>query len=118
MGLEIIHFRAIKEKPTDKALALSYQTETAFQEFNVPFTHFKNYIQEIEVPQLVDTVIIIQNEDDLEYAIKRLINSSHEILVRKNDEQLAEDIANYERMNGLSAMLKNYNTEPITWTIL
>ncbi len=118
MGLELVHFKAVMDKPANKGLKLSYQTEERFYGFNVPFGHFHRYIQLIDVPVLKDTVIIVNREEDLEYAIKRLINSSHEILVRKNDEQLADDIKTYERNNGLATYTKSYNNETVAWTIM
>jgi len=68
MGLDIYHYKATLTKPDN--LDPFYEDyiilEESYNGFDVNFVYFKDYIQTVEVPNALRTLIFVKNHDDLD----------------------------------------------------
>ena len=58
MGLDIGHFRATIEKPKDKSFFGNVVLQNEYRGFNVPFSYFNDYIQDVEYLLLIKQLVI------------------------------------------------------------
>ncbi|WP_445710056.1 hypothetical protein [Flavobacterium sp.] len=121
MGLEITHYKATLEKAQDHDLfyiGLDIYGETGaeirekFDTFNVDFNHFSNYIQEVDVPTEVESVIIIKGSENVEKVKAHFTSNDYVFLIRENEEQLERELQDFEKKKGyqnLKKCFKNYD---------
>lgn len=71
MGLDITHYKATLKQPENSELIfvgreiwgkIGFKTRESFSGFNVPFEHFNKYIQLIDCPVVVNTIIIVEDK--------------------------------------------------------
>ncbi|MGB0868397.1 MAG: hypothetical protein ACPGSD_02260 [Flavobacteriales bacterium] len=128
MGLDITHFKATKEKA--EPLTLFYigndiygdtgaEIREKFDNFNVDFDHFQKYIQEIDVPTEVETVIIVKGVENLKHVKDHFKSTESSFIVRKNEEQLQKELKDFEEKKGYQNLKKNFKDFSYTsWIIL
>ncbi|GAL86140.1 hypothetical protein MYP_3369 [Sporocytophaga myxococcoides] len=121
MGLDITHYKAtlIKPQTTDPTSVLS-ETRESYNDFNVPFQHFKQYIQEIDCPNILDTVIIAKQENHLDEAKEFLKNYNYTFFLKTNDEELNNLLTKHEIENGLIGLHKHMHDQVLgaRWIVL
>lgn len=119
MGLDITHIKATLEKPkTTNPYGLGEFTEENFDGFDVPFSHFEKYIQKIDSPKIVTTVVFVTDENNLDYTTEWFKNSKREVFFEKTPDLLEQKLKNYESKNGLSSLHKYINESPQKWHLL
>jgi len=91
------HYKATFEKAENHTLfyigdCLYWETgaeiKEKFNSFNVDFNHFKNYIQEIDVPNELETVVIIKGIENEEKVKAHFEPTDHTFIIRENEPQL------------------------------
>ncbi|GGG28284.1 hypothetical protein GCM10011344_31350 [Dokdonia pacifica] len=128
MGLDITHYKATFEKAEINSLFYIDQGIYAdtggivrenFSGFNVRFDYFKNYIQEIDCPVELDSVIIVNDKKDSKRIEKHFKSSGRKIFVKENENQLHHDLTEFEKSSGYSNTAKCLDDfEYMGWTIL
>ena len=128
MGLDITHYKATLEKAQDHDLFYIGQDiygETGaeirerFDTFNVDFDHFSKYIQEIEVPTEVESIIIIKGSKNVEKVKAHFVSNDYLFLIRENEEQLKKEIKDLEKKEGYQNLKKSFKDHDYTdWIIL
>ena len=97
MSLDITHYKATLEPCEPHTLFLiggQIYSETGaeirekFDGFNVDFDHFQKYIQKIEVPTEVDSVIIIKGAEHLAEVKEGFASRETTFIVKENEEHL------------------------------
>src|SRR5690606_41916223 len=78
------------------------ETRESFSDFDVPFEHFDNYIQLIDCPIVVDSLIIVEDKDNLEYVTNHFSSSDYKILLNKDD--LNKNLDEYENEKKLKEL--------------
>lgn len=109
MGLSISHNKATLKRPT---VSSPYEpigvTEEEFTGFNVDFTYFRRYIQKIECPKVVQTFIIVEEEQHLAHTQNWFKEIGDPVLFHVNEDDLRNEIATLEQkyqLNGLEKQL-------------
>lgn len=127
MGLEITHYKATLEKAQDHDLfyiGLDIYGETGaeirekFDTFNVDFNHFSNYIQEVDVPTEVESVIIIKGSENVEKVKAHFTSNDYVFLIRENEEQLERELKDFEKKKGYQNLKKCFDDCHSDWFIL
>lgn len=126
MGLDITHYKAILNLPENSELiyiggeirgTVGAETKESFSDFNVPFEHFKKYIQLIDCPIVIDKVIIVENEDKYDYATKHFSNSNYLILI--NNKHLKQKLNEFENKKDFKELKKGFSSGALDqWRIL
>ena len=121
MGLDITHYKAtLSFQDKDKFIypgveiygQYIYLTPKDFEDFNVDYQHFSNYIQQIQCPQVVITVIQAKKEEYLPEIKKHFRNNKDYIIITPEDEkETLED----ERFKNLRCYK---DTGALKWDIL
>jgi len=128
MGLDITHFKATKEKAEPHTLfyigndiygETGAEIREKFDDFNVDFDHFQKYIQEIDVPTEVETVIIVKEIENLKQVKEHFKSTERTFIVRENEEQLQKELNDFEKKKGYQNLKKNFEDISYTnWIIL
>ena len=126
MGLDITHYKATLELPENSELIniggeirgmVGAETRESFSDFNVSFEHFKNYIQLIDCPIVLDTVIIVEGKNNIEYVTNHFSTSDYKILL--NDESLSQNLNEYENEKGFKDLKKHFGKSVLNkWIVL
>lgn len=128
VGLDITHYKATFKKA--EAHTLFYigeciygntgaEIRELFDGFNVDFDHFKKYIQQIDVPSLVESIIVVNNPEYLKNAQEHFRSENHLVLLKPNNEELTETLHRFERQKGYQLLERNVkNGEHVPWTIV
>lgn len=126
MGLDITHYKATLKLPENCELIniggeirgnVGAETKESFSDFNVPFEHFDNYIQLIDCPIVIDTVIIVEDKENVDYVTNHFSNSDYKILLR--DDNLEQNLNKYEKEKDLKEFGKHYGSSVLNeWKIL
>jgi hypothetical protein len=126
MGLDITHYKAILKLPENSELLniggqirgiVGAETRESFSEFNVPFEHFKNFIQPIDCPIIMETVIIAEGKNNIEYVTNHFSSSDYKILL--NDDSLSRNLNEYENEKGLKDFRKHFGESVLNkWKVL
>jgi hypothetical protein len=118
MGLDITHFKATMEKAEPHHLfyigdgiygETGAEVRETFDHFNVDFDHFQKYIQEIDVPTEIETVIIVKGIENLKRVKEHFKSTEPTIIVRENEEQLQQELNYFETKKGYLNLKKNFN---------
>ncbi len=126
MGLDITHYKATLELSQNSELIkiggeirglVGAETRDSFSDFNVPFEHFEKYIQLIDYPIIIDTLIIVEDKDKIEYATNHFSNSNYKILLRNDD--LEKKLNDYEKENNLKDFRRHSKSSILNeWKII
>ena len=106
MGLDIYHFKATLTKPTDIGYnGWEFYTESRFEGFDVGFDYFRDYIQEIEVPEDFPqkSFMFVKKEADLDAVKKSFCNEegSNIVLYEPDASNIDGIISRYMAENQL-----------------
>lgn len=125
MGLDITHFKATMEKAEPHTLfyighdiygETGAEIRDKFDDFNVGFDHFQKYIQEIDVPTEIETVIIVLGIENLERAKEYFKSEERTFIVRENEEQLQQELDHFEEKKEYRNLNKTVeNHSPSNW---
>lgn len=128
MGLDITHYKATLEKAQDHDLffiGLDIYGETGaeikekFDTFNVDFDHFSKYIQEIDVPTEVESIIIVKGREHFKKVKEHFQSQDRVLLIRENEEQLKKEIKDLEKKKGYQNLKKCFKDYDYTdWIFL
>ncbi|MDC8003213.1 hypothetical protein POV27_04080 [Aureisphaera galaxeae] len=128
MGLDITHYKATLEKAEDYTLFYIGQGiygETGgvirekFEGFNVDFNHFSKYIQEIDFPTEIESVVIVKGNENLKEVQEHFRSTERIFLVRENEEQLQKTLSDFERNRGYENLKKCFeDIDYMDWIIL
>ncbi|HLV50884.1 MAG TPA: hypothetical protein VKY44_02875 [Flavobacterium sp.] len=126
MGLDITHYKATLKLPANSELIIiggqirsevGAETRESFSDFDVPFEHFDNYIQLIDCPIVVDSLIIVEDKDNLEYVTNHFSSSDYKILLNKDD--LNKNLDEYENEKKLKELEKHIGNNVLNkWKVL
>lgn len=84
MGLDIYHYKATLLKPKDlNPFSENYILEENYEGFDVHFSYFNNYIQIIDVPKTIKTLIFALKESELD-EIKNFLNYEYDFFYESN----------------------------------
>lgn len=131
MGLDISHCKATLVKPQTSdpwQLLGSCQFTDDFLYFDVPVNHFSGFIQEIEYPNFLRSLVIIHGRDKEEHTRFHFnypddashLRNEFSFIIDEKDGRLDHEIALFEKQNGLDSLLKHPG-EPnwdISWHII
>lgn len=117
MGLDITHYKATHQLSFD--IDLPYiggdilgnsriETRETFAHFNVPFEHFKNYIQQVHCPEIQQTAIIVKDPKNLSEVKSRFKNNNYTIFI--DNLNLQKELANYEASEKLDKLHRHIDT--------
>ena len=128
MGLDITHYKATFEKAKTHHLfyigeGIYAQTgaeiKEKFEDFNVDFYHFSKYIQQIDIPIVVESVIIVKGSENLEKVKAHFKSHYTTFLIRENEEQLERELKDFEKKKGYQNLKKSFKDYDYTdWIIL
>lgn len=122
MGLNITHYKATMEKAETHTLFYvghSIYGETGaeirenFDHFNVDFDHFQKYIQEIDFPTEIETVIIVKGIENLNNVKEHFKSTERTFIVLESEEQLQKELDAFEKQKEYQNLRKNF--EDITY---
>lgn len=128
MGLEITHYKATLDKAEISTLfyigndiygETGAEIREKFGTFNVDFEHFRKYIQEIEVPTEIETIIIVKGSEKLKKVKEHFQSDERTFLVQENEEQLKIELDSFEKKRGYQKLEKHFeNIHYTDWIIL
>lgn len=121
MGLDITHYKATLEKPqTTDPTSICGETREGYNDFNVPFEHFKQYIQEIDYPNILNTVIIVMQEYQLNHVKEFFKDSNYTFFLKTNEEEFNNLLTKHEIENDLIGLHKHMNDQVLgaKWIVL
>ncbi|NHN26272.1 hypothetical protein FIA58_011340 [Flavobacterium jejuense] len=127
MGLDITHYKATLEKAQEHHLFYigeDIYSETGaeirekFDSFNVDFDHFSKYIQEIEVPTKVESIIIIKGSENEKKVKAHFKSNDSNFLIRENEEQLERELKDFEKKKGYQNLKKCFDDSHNDWIIV
>lgn len=85
MGLDITHYKATLQKPADlNTFEKKYIIESEFDGFDVNFDYFSKFIQQIEIPQVLNTIIFPKSVNEIEN-IKSKYNDEKYLIFYEKD---------------------------------
>ena len=126
MGLDITHYKATLKLPENSELIniggqirgiVGAETRDSFSDFNVPFEHFENYIQLIDCPIIIDTVIIAEDKNDFDYVTNHFSSSDYRIFI--NNDNLNHNLNKYENEKNLEKFGKHFGNSVLNkWKVL
>lgn len=93
-------------------------TKEEFNGFNVDFAHFSKYTQQIDCPKVVQTFIIVAEEQHLLYAQNLFEESGYRVLFQPDDAVLQKEIAALEHKYPLAGLEKQLCAGPPEWKLL
>ncbi|WP_108805506.1 hypothetical protein [Aquimarina sp. Aq107] len=128
MGLDITHYKATMEKAESHTLfyigndiygETGAEIREKFDDFNVDFDHFRKYVQEIDVPTEVETVIIIKGIENLKNVKEHFKSSERTFIVKENEKQLQKELDDFEKMKDYQNLKKDFeDIHHTNWIIL
>ncbi len=84
MGLDIYHYKATLQKPKDlNPSSENYILEENYEGFDVDFSYFNKYIQLIDIPKILRTLIFAKKESELE-EIKNFFKCEYDFFYESN----------------------------------
>ena len=125
MGLDITHFKAVFQKDYpedlpyvgDSAGESLIETRETFANYNVPFEHFKNYIQIVNCPEILQTAIIVKDAKDLADVENHYQNNDYKIFT--DSKQLEEELAIHEAKENLDGLNRHIDSGYLSrWKIV
>lgn len=125
MGLDITHFKAAFQKdfPGDLPYVGDFagesliETRETFANYNVPFEHFKNYIQIVDCPEILQKAIIVKDAKNLARVENHFRNSDYKIFT--NSKQLEKELVIYEAKENLDGLNRHINSGYLSdWKIV
>jgi len=126
MGLDITHYKATLKLPENSELIniggqirgiVGAETRDSFSDFNVPFEHFKDYIQLIDCPITIDTAIIVEDKNNFEYVTNHFSNSDYKLFL--NNDDLNKNLNEYEDEKNLKEFRKHFGNSVLNkWKVL
>jgi len=115
MGLDITHRIATLKRPEILTPShTDFVLEDEFEGFDVDFNYFRNYIQEIDTPEILETLIFPKEENKIE-EIKKYLNHVTHFLFEKNRENIEKSLLNFISKNQLTGNLI-YSWDSFDWT--
>ncbi len=128
MGLDITHYKATMEKAESHTLfyigndiygKTGALIRENFDDFNVDFDHFNKYIQHIDVPTEVESVIIIKGPENLKKVKDHFQSNKRTFLIRENEEQFKIELNDFEKKRGYQKLKKVFeDIHYADWIIL
>jgi hypothetical protein len=125
MRLDITHFKAAFQKDFpedlpyvgDSAGESLIETRETFANYNVPFEHFKNYIQKVNCPEILQTAIIVKDAKDLADVENHYQNNDYKIFT--DSKQLEEELAIHEAKENLDGLNRHIDSGYLSrWKIV
>jgi hypothetical protein len=120
MGLDILHCKACLDKQTGKSPLIVYaETADDFDHFNVGFDHFQKYIQMVDIPELIDSVIVVRQQDYLEETLSRFKNDKRTVLHLDEDSE-ASFLLDYRKKKSLQhcQVFHQNNVQGHKWKVI
>lgn len=128
MSLAITHYKATLEKADINTLfyigndiygETGAEIREKFDSFNVDFDHFQKYIQLIDVPNEIESIIIVEGLEKLKKVEEHFKSTASTFLVYENEEQFKIELENFEKERTYQKLEKHleyiHHTE---WNIL
>jgi hypothetical protein len=113
MGLVIYHHQAVLERPaTTDPYEWAGITEEAYDDFNVPIDHFGKYIQQIDRPRIVQTVMIVEEKNYFEEKKALFSNTDYIVLFKDSEASLEKQLSLLESKYHLSNLHRGVSTTP------
>jgi len=120
MGLDIYHVKATLQRPRTKdPFGLTSVQEIEFEGFNVPFAHFSRYIQQIDTPEILQTCILVRNEQYLEEATEWFKHQTgYKIFFERDKRSLAGTINHFATQHNLNSLIRYVGEGCDKWHVL
>lgn len=110
MGLDLTHCKATLERQVvSNSYLIQGKTKEDFKEFNVPFEHFKPYIQQIDCANVIDSVIVVNKKSELNEVKEWFKNSDIDILLNDDHDEFKKILKSYEFNKGIEGCNKHVN---------
>ncbi|PIF33204.1 hypothetical protein CLU81_3784 [Flavobacterium sp. 9] len=115
MGLDITHRKSTLKKPEKLTPShTNYILESEFEGFDVGLDYFHNCIQNIDAPEILETIIFPKKENEIE-EIKKFLSHVKHFLFEKDKENIEKSLQNFISKNQLSGNLL-HSWETSEWT--
>jgi len=128
VGLDIIHYKgALKRTGIYALFHIGHDmytdtggiTRESFSNINVPFDHFKKYVQEIDCPIELESAIILQDKKDAKRIKEHFKSSGRKFFIKESEHQLHQELTEFEKSSGYLEVQKCFeNIKHQGWTIL
>lgn len=118
MGLDITHCKATLERPEHSSPSCWPAVyRESFEGFNVPFSHFDRYVQEVDCPRIIETAILVKQEKYLQEVKDWFSEDRFRIIFSGNDLQISNQLIDFERDKKLSNYNKSFH-DTEKWKVL
>lgn len=117
MGLDITHRKATLKRPEKlDPFHTDYILENEFEGFNVDFNYFENYIQKIDTPHILETLIFPKKEDELQ-KVKDFLkkHGQYHFFFENNIQNMNKRVEEFIKNNHISDSLI-HTWETTDWT--
>jgi hypothetical protein len=105
MGLDIYHYKATLIKPWNlNPFNQNYISEDTFEGFDVHFSYFNNYIQIIDTPKTLKTLIFAKKESEID-EIKKFLSYEYDFFYESNILNIDNVVERYITQNNLQGSL-------------
>lgn len=107
MGLDITHRKATLKRPEKlDPFHRDYILENEFEGFNVNFNYFDKYIQEIDTPEILETLIFPKKQDEIQ-KVKDFLkkHGEYHFLFENTRKDIDANVADFILKNNLSGSL-------------
>jgi hypothetical protein len=113
VGLDITHYKATLDKPLRiEPFNRKFILEEEFVGFDVEFEYFQNFIQNVDTPEILETVIFPKREYEIDEVKQFLNNEQYHYLFEKNVGNINLRIDNFITANNLTkAIVHNWETD-------
>lgn len=113
MGLDITHYKATLDRPEDiNPLNTPFVILDEFEGFDVDSTYFQESIQCVDVPEVLKTLIIVKNEDEIDEVKKLLYDDITSFLFDRDKSKIDIMVSSFINENKSSgSMLHKWETD-------
>ncbi len=102
MGLDITHYKATLERPLKiEPFNTKFILESEFDGFDVTFDYFQNYIQNVDTPETLETIIFPKRENEIDEVKQFLNNENYHYLFEKDKINLNIRVDKFIKDNNL-----------------
>jgi len=109
MGLDITHYKATLERPQKiEPFCTNFILESEFREFDVSFNYFQNFIQIIDTPNVLDTIIFPKKGNEIEEVKHYLNNDKYNFYFEENLAKINARVDKFISENNLLKKLVNH----------
>jgi hypothetical protein len=106
MGLEITHYKATLQRPLIiEPFNVKQILEDEYEGFDVNINYFENFIQKIDKPEILETIIFTKRENEIEEVMKFLNCEDYHYLFENETSKISQRIEQFVRDRKLDGNL-------------